>query len=67
MVELCEHRALLAEIDNFALKINSLHISAAKVSRKGILIQKIKCKSLQCTAFSIYLRFYNFVKVLVEH
>ena len=42
MVELCEHRALLAEIDNFALKINSLHISAAKVSRKGILIQKIK-------------------------
>ena len=42
MVELCEHRALLAEIDNFALKINSLHISAAKVSRKGILILEKK-------------------------
>ena len=41
MVDLFEHRALLAEIDNFALKINSLHISAG-VSEKGILISENK-------------------------
>ena len=60
MVELCEHRALLAEIDNFALKINSLHISA-RVPGKGILILKIKPNAPQRAAFSLCLCFSKFV------